>query len=51
MKADMTKLKKMNYDEGEKYLMELGYYGNDSVINEDAPDCDYIVDYRFTNYQ
>lgn len=32
MKADMTKLKKMNYDEGEKYLMELGYYGNELLM-------------------
>lgn len=51
MKADMTKLKKMNYDEGEKYLMELGYKNDDSAIDKDAPTCDYIVDYRFTNYE
>lgn len=52
MKVDMTKLKKMNFDEGKKYLIGLGYKDEDyAVIDRDAPSCDYIIDYRFTNYE
>lgn len=35
MKVDMTKLKKMNFDEGKKYLIGLGYKDEDyAVIDE-----------------